>query len=201
VTPNRGGGDRWGLAAGCVMVGPMQIRRSTGGSSGRGWWIGVVLALGCANEPRRFSGDGGFWSSDLGGPRDVSGDRGDDAGDLDAGRDAGRDAGPDAGRDGPSEAALDAAFDVTDAPRDVVAESAVLGCRTNADCPSPDLYCNGPGCDALGFCVPRPAAESCAPNDAAIDLVCGCDGMTYGGLCRLQLEGVRLVRFGLCPRD
>jgi hypothetical protein len=36
---------------------------------------------------------------------------------------------------------------------------------------------------------------------SAGDLVCGCDGMTYGSLCLLQVDGVRLARFGLCPRD
>ncbi|MDB4928497.1 MAG: hypothetical protein JWM10_981, partial [Myxococcaceae bacterium] len=110
--------------------------------------------------------------------------------------------GLDGGRDGGRDAALDATLDAGDARRDVFVESSVLGCRTSADCPSPDLYCNGPGCDAVGFCVPRPSVASCPMADAAAgDLVCGCDGMTYGSLCQLQAEGVRLSRYGLCPRD
>jgi hypothetical protein len=127
---------------------------------------------------------------DLGVGRDATRDA---AGDHDAGLDGGRDGGRDGSLDAP---------DAADARRDVFIESSVLGCRTSADCPSPQLYCNGPGCDAIGFCVPRPAASSCPMNDASAgDLVCGCDGMTYGSLCQLQADGVRLSRYGLCPRD
>jgi hypothetical protein len=193
VSSGGGARDRWGLRAGCGIVRAMETRRSAGALFGRGWIIGAVLASGCGEEPRRFSGDATVVPTDFGGPRDVGLDTA-DVTDLDAGRDAGRDARADA--------AIDATTDASDGPRDVVAESSVLGCRSNADCPSPDLYCNGPGCDAPGFCVPRRAASTCTMTDASAgDLVCGCDGMTYGGLCQLQVEGVRLVRFGLCPRD
>lgn len=184
---------RWGFRAGCGIVPAMQTRRSAGRSRGWGCVVAVAVAIGCSDEPRRFTVDAAFGPGDLGGLRDVAADRGDTGG-----LDAGPDAGVDAGRD----AAFDAALDAADARRDVAVESSVLGCVTNADCPSPDLYCNGPGCRAMGFCVPRRAASACAMVDAAAaDLVCGCDGMTYSSLCQLQVEGVRLVGFGLCPRD
>jgi len=184
---------RWGFPAGCGIVRAMETRRSAGATPNRGWILCAALALGCAEEPRRFSGDATVVPTDFGPPRDLGRDAA-DASELDAGLDGGRDARVDV--------AVDASSDASDGPRDVVAESSVLGCRSNADCPSPDLYCNGPGCDAPGFCVPRRAASNCMMVDASAgDLVCGCDGMTYGALCQLQVEGVRLARFGLCPRD
>ncbi len=184
---------RWGFPAGCGIVRAMETRRLAGATPNRGWILFAVLALGCAEETRRFTGDATVVPTDFGPPRDLGSETA-DASDLDAGLDAGLDARVDV--------PVDASYDASDGPRDVVAESGVLGCRTNADCPSPDLYCNGPGCDAPGFCVPRRAASSCMMVDAsASDLACGCDGMTYGALCQLQVEGVRLARFGLCPRD
>jgi hypothetical protein len=157
------------------------------------WVIVAALACGCSDEPRRFTGDATTPVTDA--PTALDAQTADaDVGEVDAGLDGGRDGGRDA--------ALDAALDAGDARRDVFVESAVLGCRSNSDCPSPDLYCNGPGCDAPGFCTPRPGTATCPMRDAsADDLVCGCDGMTYGSLCQLQAEGVRLQRFGLCPRD
>lgn len=169
-----------------ISSAPMETRRRARG--GR-WIIGAALAVGCGEEPSRFVSDVPITLSDLGDSRDA----GPDVAVVDVPVDAGFDGGRDAG--------MDAATDAGGA-HDVFVESAVLGCRTNADCPSPELYCNGPGCDAVGFCVPRRAASACAMVDAAAaDLVCGCDGMTYGSLCNLQVEGVRLARFGLCPRD
>ena len=162
-------------------------RRARGGR----WVIGLRLALGCGEAPRGFAGDGAITLSDLGRPNDLGFDAG-------ARLDAGTDASGDLGRD----AVVDLPLDDSGRSHDVFMESAVLGCRSNADCPSPDLFCNGPGCDAPGFCVPRREASACEMVDGgADDLVCGCDGMTYGNLCNLQVEGVRLLRFGLCPRD
>lgn len=193
MTPPGGRRRGWGLSAGCGMVRAMETRRSAGASRGRGWLLLVALGCGCGEEPRRFTGDAAAPAAD----RVVVGDASADVMDADP-LDAGLDAGLDGGRDG----ALDASADAGDVRRDVFVESAVLGCRTSADCPSPDLYCNGPGCDAVGFCVPRRPASTCAMGDASAgDLVCGCDGMTYGSLCQLQVDGVRLARFGMCPRD
>lgn len=154
--------------------------------------VAAVLSLGCGDDGRRFVAEDVVRANDLGEPRDAGMDAETDA-DMDAGFDAGRDAGRDAYSD---------AADADAGPRDVTIESSVLGCSANSDCPSPDLYCNGAGCASRGFCVPRRAAGSCPMVDAgAGDMACGCDGMTYGSLCQLQVEGVRLRSFGLCPRD
>lgn len=155
--------------------------------------VALSLAAGCSDEPRRFLGEDATVSDqpavDVGrdaGPEaslDVAGD----LGDLDAGLDA-------------AEAGLDATIDA--GPRDVVSEPLVRLCMRNDECGSPALYCNGPGCGAAGFCVPRPAASSCdTGSDAGGERVCGCDGMSYPSLCALQLAGERLRAVGDCPRD
>ena len=64
------------------------------------------------------------------------------------------------------------------------------------------FFGTGPGCGTPGFCTPRPVIGTCPMVDAAVtDMACGCDGMTYASLCQMQAEGVRLARFGVCPRD
>lgn len=185
---------RWAFAAGCAIVRAMETRRWVRGVRGGIGIIAVASALGCdGDDTRRFTMEDVPARSDLGGSRDASDMDADDADGVDANLDAGLDSASDAG----------GLLDVRDAGlRDATIESSVIGCSNNADCPSPDLYCNGAGCSARGFCVPRRTPGSCPMVDAGqADLVCGCDGMTYGSVCQLQVEGVRLRGFGLCPRD
>ncbi len=169
----------------------MDMRRWVRAARGRVCIVTLGLSLGCSDEPRRFVTED-VTRTDLGGDRDGS---------MDAGLDGATDGGLDGGRDVP-DALIDASGRTDSGLRDATIESSVLGCSANSDCPSPDLYCNGAGCATRGFCTPRRAAGSCPMVDAgAAETVCGCDGMTYGSICQLQVEGVRLQGFGLCPRD
>ena len=166
----------------------MRARHTTVGAA----LVALAMSGGCSDEPRRF----------LGGDATVA-----DVPSLDAGADAGPDAGADGGIDASlgdvagdvaTDLGLDASRDV--GPRDVASEPLVRLCVTSDDCGSPALYCNGPGCGVMGFCVPRPT--SCDTGaDAGEDRVCGCDGMSYPSLCDLQRSGERLRAVGDCPRD
>lgn len=183
----------WVFAPGCVIVRAMDMRRWVRAARGRVCIVVVGLSLGCSDDGRRFVTEDVARTTDLGGNRDGSMDAGLDGGDMDAAIDGGRDV---------SDVYSDATSRTDTGLRDVTIESSVLGCSANSDCPSPDLYCNGAGCATRGFCTPRRTAGSCPMVDAgSSEMVCGCDGMTYGSVCQLQVEGVRLQGFGLCPRD
>lgn len=165
--------------------------------------VAFALGIGCSNGPQRSFANDSTVTVDIEqpdvAPADVAMDaadvrtdaRADGASDgaLDARSDVARDGSADAGEGGDAE------------PRDIPIESSVLGCMTNMDCGSASLYCNGSTCDGRGFCTPRPDPMTCASDSGADETVCGCNGMTYPSLCALQAAGVRLVSFGMCPRD
>lgn len=76
-----------------------------------------------------------------------------------------------------------------------------VGCAAESDCLAGD-YCSRPlgDCDgAVGTCLPKP---SCSIGDISTwtpELVCGCDGVTYGMPCDAYSLGVNLASEGFCP--
>ena len=163
--------------------------------------LGFAVVAGCGDDARRFTSEDVPTGFDV--AAEASLDSAIDAVRVDARSDAGTftDADADADATAMPDASFDAG-DAFDAARDVAREANVATCMTNDDCPSAHLYCNGPGCGTPGFCTPRPVIGTCPMVDAAVtDMACGCDGMTYASLCQMQAEGVRLARFGVCPRD
>lgn len=69
-----------------------------------------------------------------------------------------------------------------------------VNCRTNQSCGA-DGYCEKAegDCDGIGDCKLRP--RDC-PD--VIDLVCGCDGITYQNDCFARVAGVNVARRGAC---
>ncbi len=92
---------------------------------------------------------------------------------------------------GARDGGLDDVIDVVDIVRvDVVRESGVITCTTNDECP-PTTFCNGPGCDAPGFCYPRGENDASACGLSGPP-ACGCDGMWYANQCARLASGARL---------
>lgn len=75
-------------------------------------------------------------------------------------------------------------------------------CSTNTDCLSTEYCAKAMGdCNGRGTCVVKPIACPLAPVSIA-DLVCGCDGQTYGyyiGACDAAKLGVNIAHKGACP--
>ena len=84
----------------------------------------------------------------------------------------------------------------------VVRTSVNNSCKTNADCLSTEYCATAMGdCGGQGVCVVRPTVCPLAPVSAD-DIVCGCDGHTYGyyiGACDAAVLGVNIARKGACP--
>jgi hypothetical protein len=75
-------------------------------------------------------------------------------------------------------------------------------CTTNAGC-LPNEYCSKAvgDCAGQGSCVARPEVCALAPVSIG-DLVCGCDGQTYGNYinaCDAAMQGVSIAHTGACP--
>lgn len=147
---------------------------------------GVVCAAvvcGCSEDPEAFVGEDAT-VRETGVKRDsTEGETLTDGAEGTDGGDDRNDSGRDAGQSG----------------------SGVRPCRANGECGSPGLYCNGPGCGSVGFCVPRAVEGECegeaGGDDSGTEQVCGCDAVTYGSLCEIHRAGVRLRAFGACARD
>ena len=69
-------------------------------------------------------------------------------------------------------------------------------CTSNADCP-PDRYCaKGVGdCNGVGACSEIPPGPC---NEIVYQPVCGCDGVTYDGVCDASLAGVSVDYYAPC---
>jgi hypothetical protein len=65
-------------------------------------------------------------------------------------------------------------------------------CENATDCDADD-YCERSDCDAVGFCVNRPAG--CGTPQPP---VCGCDGQTYAGVCEAHRAGTDVDHDGAC---
>jgi hypothetical protein len=61
-------------------------------------------------------------------------------------------------------------------------------CTSNSECASTEL-CATNFCGGIGMCVAR--EETC--DDTVVDLVCGCDGLTYQSACFANMAGIRLA--------
>ncbi|MHC4837788.1 MAG: Kazal-type serine protease inhibitor domain-containing protein, partial [Planctomycetota bacterium] len=69
------------------------------------------------------------------------------------------------------------------------------GCAHDADCGLGEICRFEEGlCGGAGACEPRPA--DCP---AVVDLVCACDGVTYGSACDALAEGQSVAHAGPCP--
>jgi hypothetical protein len=66
-------------------------------------------------------------------------------------------------------------------------------CSSNSDCAETEL-CGTGFCGGFGICIPRP--EACDEED--LNLVCGCDGLTYPNADCAALAGVRLQEISAC---
>ncbi len=78
----------------------------------------------------------------------------------------------------------------------------VAGCNTNADCLSAEYCAKALGdCAGQGTCKVKPITCPLAPVSVN-DLVCGCDGQTYGhyiDACDAAKAGVNIAHKGACP--
>jgi hypothetical protein len=84
----------------------------------------------------------------------------------------------------------------------VVPVSVRTTCTANSGC-MPKEYCAKAvgDCGGAGSCVPRPEVCALAPVSIG-DLVCGCDGNTYGhyiNACDAAMQGVNIAHTGACP--
>jgi hypothetical protein len=55
------------------------------------------------------------------------------------------------------------------------------------------MYCKSEGCQDVGRCAPKPAAE-----DRQLDPVCGCDHVTYWNVSVAAIRGVNVGSNGEC---
>lgn len=82
--------------------------------------------------------------------------------------------------------------------------SVEAACNTNANCLSTEYCAKAMGdCYGPGACVVRPTTCPLAPVSID-DLVCGCDGQTYGyyiGACDAAALGVNIAHKGVCPHE
>lgn len=72
------------------------------------------------------------------------------------------------------------------------------GCKEGqGTCPG-GQYCGVPlgQCGVQGVCIPKPAASQCTPD---VDLVCGCNGVTYSNAGCAAVAGVIVKSKGKCP--
>jgi hypothetical protein len=88
-------------------------------------------------------------------------------------------------------------------PGHVVAPTSVLpACNANADCLSGEYCAKAIGeCEGEGVCMAMPTTCPLAPVSAD-DIVCGCDGKTYGyyiNACDAAAAGVNIAHKGACP--
>lgn len=82
---------------------------------------------------------------------------------------------------------------------DVVLESSIRGCTTNAECP-PSMFCSAASCDGPGSCLLRQESD---PNRCLPDPMpsCGCDGLLYPSACARTAVGVRQDAMRRCTGD
>lgn len=82
---------------------------------------------------------------------------------------------------------------------DVVMESSIRGCTTNAECP-PSMFCSAASCDGPGACLLRQESD---PNRCLPDPMpsCGCDGLLYPSACARTAVGVRQDPMRRCTGD
>jgi hypothetical protein len=82
---------------------------------------------------------------------------------------------------------------------DVVRESSVRGCMSNAECP-PTMFCSAPSCSGPGQCLLRQESDPnrCVPDPAPS---CGCDGLFYPSACARTVLGVRQDPMRTCSGD
>lgn len=82
---------------------------------------------------------------------------------------------------------------------DVVMESSIRGCTTNAECP-PSMFCSAASCDGPGSCLLRQESD---PNRCLPDPMpsCGCDGLLYPSACARTAVGVRQDPMRRCTGD
>jgi len=87
----------------------------------------------------------------------------------------------------------------SDARADVVLESSIRGCMSNADCP-PTMFCSASTCAGVGTCLVRQESD---PNRCAPDPMpsCGCDGLLYPSACARTAVGVRQDPMRRCDGD
>ncbi|MHB8882321.1 MAG: hypothetical protein ACYC69_12540 [Thermodesulfovibrionales bacterium] len=75
-------------------------------------------------------------------------------------------------------------------------------CTTNAGCLSTEYCSKALGdCEGQGVCIEMPRVCPLAPVSIG-DLVCGCDGRTYGSninACDAAMLGVNIAHQGACP--
>lgn len=86
-----------------------------------------------------------------------------------------------------------------DARADVVLESSIRGCMSNAECP-PTMFCSAASCSGVGSCLVRQETD---PNRCVPDSVpsCGCDGLLYPSACARTAVGVRQDPMRRCDGD
>lgn len=87
----------------------------------------------------------------------------------------------------------------SDARIDVVQESSIRGCTTNAECP-PSMFCSAASCSGAGSCLLRQETD---PNRCLPDTMpsCGCDGLLYPSACARTAVGVRQDPMRRCDGD
>ncbi len=67
-------------------------------------------------------------------------------------------------------------------------------CMENSECSPAELCATPPAlCGTFGACTERP--RNCS---SVLNLVCGCDGTTYGNDCEAAIAGVSVEYFGAC---
>jgi len=81
-----------------------------------------------------------------------------------------------------------------DAAGDRVSGEELTGCASDDDCAEGDYCSFVEGCDGLAQCVERP--EECSD---VVEMVCGCDHITYRNACNAGLAGVDVEFEGSCP--
>jgi hypothetical protein len=70
-------------------------------------------------------------------------------------------------------------------------------CRTNADCRTSELCLKKWGeCEGMGKCETIPASWG-----ANLDIVCGCDGHTYGSRWIASKHDIAVAHSGKCPGE
>jgi hypothetical protein len=82
---------------------------------------------------------------------------------------------------------------------DVVRESSVRGCMSNAECP-PTMFCSSTMCTGPGQCLLRQEIDPnrCMPDP---EPSCGCDGLLYPSACARSAVGVRQDPARMCNGD